>query len=215
MERNREQTLGVLLAGGRSQRMGGVDKSLARLGGRPLIARVLERMRPQVASLVINANGDPGRFEAFGLDVVPDTSNASLGPLAGILTGMLWARTHRTDIRFIATAPTDAPFLPLDLVSRLSAGLEDCDVAIARCRGQDHPVFGLFAVDLVDQLGEFLHQSPNRAVKAWLDGQAVVHVNFTPAEEDAIDPFFNLNTPSDLATAERVVAESDARTPIG
>ncbi len=215
MNPDREQTLGVLLAGGRSQRMGGVDKSLASLGGRPLIARVLERMRPQVASLVINANGDPGRFEAFGLEVVPDTTNASLGPLAGIQAGLQWAQAHRPDIRFIATAPTDAPFLPFDLVSRLSAGLKEYDIAIARCRGQDHPVFGLFSVDLADQLAAFLHQSTNRAVKAWLDKQEIVRVDFTPAERDAIDPFLNINTPSDLAAAERLVAESDARTPIG
>jgi molybdenum cofactor guanylyltransferase len=210
-----EQTLGVLLAGGRSLRMGGGDKCLAPLAGRPLLAHAIERLRPQVKFLVVNANGDRTRFDDFGLPVVSDTMAEFPGPLAGILAGMAWARSWKPGIRHIVTTPTDAPFFPTDLVERLSTGIAgDVDIAIASCRNRDHPVFGLFPVALADALAKFLQESANRAVHAWLDSQKVVRVDFTPKAELVTDPFFNINSPSDLATAERLIERPDERMPM-
>jgi molybdopterin-guanine dinucleotide biosynthesis protein A len=209
------EILGVLLAGGRSKRMGIDDKCLASLAGRPLLAHAIDRLRPQVSALILNANGDPARFRQFGLTVVPDTVAGFAGPLAGMLAGMLRARSHMPDIRRIATVATDTPFLPDDLVARLSTAFADGhEAAIACCRGQDYPVFGLFSVALADQLAAFLGASPNRAVKAWLDRLELVRIDFSPENEDATDPFFNVNTPADLAMAEALLRGNDERAPM-
>src|SRR5258705_9542152 len=114
---------GVLLAGGRSRRMGGGDKGLLALAGKPMLQHVIERLRPQVESIVINANGDPARFGAFGLPVIADTVAGFVGPLAGVLAGMRWSLAEVPERRFIVTAPGDAPLLPLTLVASLLAGL--------------------------------------------------------------------------------------------
>lgn len=207
-----KHTLGVLLAGGRSQRMGGRDKGLVQLAGRPLLAHATERLRPQVPALILNANGDPARFGEFDLTVVPDVIAGFLGPLAGILTGMRWARRHVPDVRYVATAATDTPFFPRDFVRRLSDALsQGNEVAIASSGGRDHPVFGLFRVDLADDLSSFLDRSEDRAVRSWLDRHTVVRVDFTSPESGATDPFFNINTPADLAAAEVLLQAPDAR----
>lgn len=197
------EILGVLLAGGRSRRMGIGDKCLVPLAGRPLLAHAIDRLRPQVSTLVLNANGDPARFRQFGLIVVPDTVAGFAGPLAGMLAGMLWARHHMPEIRRIATVATDTPFFPDDLVARLSAAAANRhEVAVACCRGRDYPVFGLFAVALADELTTLLSESADRAVKRWLDRRQVARVDFTPESNEATNPFFNVNTPADLAAAE-------------
>src|SRR5688500_1549294 len=112
-------TCAVLLAGGLARRMGGGDKCLVPLGGRTLLERVIERARPQAGRLVLNANGDPVRFAAFGLPVVLDSVPGFAGPLAGILAGMEWAVTHAPEARHVASLATDTPFFPTDLVARL------------------------------------------------------------------------------------------------
>jgi len=194
--------LGVLLAGGRSERMGGGDKCLVELGGRPLLAHAIERLRPQVGSLALNANGDPGRFARFGLPVVADTVTGFAGPLAGILAGMRFAQDRMPGIRYVATAATDSPLFPADLVARLSAALDERGkLAIARCGGRDYPVFGLFPIELAGDLAEFLATSRNLAVMAWIDRHASSAVEFE-APGGAADPFLNVNTPDDLAVAE-------------
>src|SRR5579884_3152677 len=114
--------VGLLLAGGQSRRMGGGDKALRELGGVPLLAHVIERLRPQVDALVLNANGDPARFAAFGLPVVADSVADFAGPLAGVLAGLDWTAAHRPDCPFVVSVATDAPFLPRDLVRRLEIG---------------------------------------------------------------------------------------------
>lgn len=190
--------------------MGTGDKCLVPLAGRPLITHAIDRLRPQVSTLVLNANGDPARFREFGLTVVPDMITGFAGPLAGMLTGMLWARSHMPDIRRIATVATDTPFFPGDLVARLSAAVADRhEVAVACCRGRDHPVFGLFAVTLADELATLLSGSANRAVKRWLDRRQVIRVDFTPDSKKATDPFFNVNTPADLAASEALLLGPD------
>src|SRR5258708_26933335 len=138
--------VGLLLAGGQSRRMGGGDKSLRLLAGQTLLDRVIDRVRPQVAALVLNANGDPARFARFGLPVVADSVGDFAGPLAGILAGLDWTAANRPDCALIASVATDAPFLPRDLVARLRDGMEaaGAELACAASGGQPHPVIGLW-----------------------------------------------------------------------
>src|SRR5262245_49607248 len=125
LEHPTDSITGVILAGGQSRRMGGVAKGLLALGGRPVLANVIERLAPQVGRMVINANGDPERFAGFGLPVVADTMADYPGPLAGVLAGMRWAQANAPAARWIATAAGDAPLLPTDLVARCLAALRE------------------------------------------------------------------------------------------
>ena len=196
---------GVVLAGGLSRRMGGGDKCLRRLGGSSILARVIERLKPQARQLVINANGDPARFAAFGLPVAPDAVADFPGPLAGVLTGMMWARDHAPDVADIVTVPTDGPFVPRDLVARLVAARDDAgaDLVQAASGGQAHPVVGLWPVRLADELRRALVEESIRKVDVWTARHRLVTVAFAT---DPVDPFFNANRPEDLAEAERLLA---------
>jgi molybdenum cofactor guanylyltransferase len=198
---------GVLLAGGLSRRMGGGDKSLLLLGGRTVLSRVIARARPQVAALLLNANGDPARFAGHGLPVRPDAVAGHAGPLAGVLTGLEWAAETQAGCRFVASFACDAPFLPLDLVFRLFAAVEErgAEMACARSEGRSHPVFGLWPVALAGALRRALIEEGLRKVDLWTARYRLAEVDF-PA--GAIDPFFNTNRPDDLAAAERHLAES-------
>lgn len=195
---------GVLLAGGQSQRMGGGDKNLRLLGGRPMLAHVIERAKPQVDALVLNANGDPQRFASFGLPVIADSVTGFAGPLAGVLAGLDWAAEHLPDAELVASFATDAPFLPRDLVRRLAVALEEggFDLACAQSNGQAHPVFGLWPVSLRAALREALADGV-RKVDLWTARYKLVEVEFLA---EPVDPFFNANRPDDLAEAERLVA---------
>jgi molybdopterin-guanine dinucleotide biosynthesis protein A len=197
---------GILLAGGQSRRMGGGDKCLRPLGGRPILERILERAAPQVSPLVINANGDPQRFAAFGVPVVADTVEGFVGPLAGVLAGMEWAAANAPQCGWIATFATDAPFLPKDLVERLSEAIAGGagDMACASSGGRRHPVFGLWPVALCGELRAALVDRGVRKVDDWTEGYNRREVEFAV---DAIDPFFNVNRPEDLATAESLLAD--------
>ena len=199
-------TVGLLLAGGLSRRMGGGDKCLRPLGGRPVLAHIIERARPQVSALVLNANGDPARFAAFGLPVAPDVIEGFAGPLAGVLTGMEWAAAHRPDAAWLATFATDAPFFPRDLVARLHAAIErgKADMACARSDGQDHPVFGLWPVRLRGDLRRAM-EGGVRKVDLWTARYTLAVAEF-PVEP--FDPFFNANRPEDLAEAELLLKSS-------
>ena len=195
---------GVLLAGGQSQRMGGGDKNLRLLGGRPMLAHVIERAKPQVDTLVLNANGDPQRFAAFGLPVIADSVTGFAGPLAGVLAGLDWAAKNLPEAELVASFATDAPFFPRDLVSRLAVALEEggFDLACAQSNGQAHPVFGLWSVSLREALREAL-AGGMRKVDQWTARFKLVEVEFLA---EPVDPFFNANRPDDLAEAERLVA---------
>jgi molybdopterin-guanine dinucleotide biosynthesis protein A len=199
--------LGVLLAGGRARRMGGGDKCLRPLGGRTILAHVIERARPQASALLLNANGDPARFSGFGLPVAADVVAGFAGPLAGVLTGMAWARAHRPDLPWIATIATDTPFFPRDLVPRLMAAIdrEGADLACAASAGRAHPVFGLWPVRLAAELRRALLEEEIRKVDVWTARHRLVQVDF-PARP--IDPFFNANRPDDLAEAERLLGSA-------
>ena len=203
--------LGLLLAGGQSRRMGGGDKALRPLGGRPLLQRVIDRMRPQVAALVLNANGDPARFAGFGIPVVADSIPDFAGPLAGILAGLDWAAAQRPDCPMIASVATDAPFLPENLVSNLHQGMaaEGAELACAASAGQPHPVIGLWPVRLRDDLRRALVEEGVRKVDVWTSRYRLATVPFPELSlEDgsAIDPFFNANRPEDFDRAAALLA---------
>jgi molybdopterin-guanine dinucleotide biosynthesis protein A len=202
--------MGLVLAGGQSRRMGGGDKALLRLGGRTLLDHVVERFRPQVAGVVINANGDPARFAGFGLPVVADGVPDFAGPLAGVLAGLDWAAVHRPDLSHVASVATDAPFLPKDLVSRLAAALSeaDADLACAASGCRAHPVLGLWPVRLREDLRGALTGDGIRKVDLWTARHKLVTVPFA---DRPVDPFFNANRPADLDAAAALLAAIEPR----
>ncbi len=188
--------LGVILAGGLARRMGGGDKPLRMLGGRPMLAHVIERLRPQVAGLVINANGDPARFAGFGVPVVADDVPDHPGPLAGILAGLAWAA--RAGFSAVVTVPGDSPFVPEDLVVRLVAA---GPLACARSGGFAHPPVGVWPVALAEDLRAAV-LAGERKIDRWTARHGVVEVTWDDAGGD---PFFNANTPEELAEAEKAL----------
>ena len=197
--------LGVVLAGGLARRMGGGDKARLRIGGRTIIERVLARLKPQCAALILNANGDPARFADTGLAVVPDSVPDFAGPLAGILAGLDWAAQNAPAIEWLASVPGDCPFLPGDLVKRLSATRAAAGVPLACARSGEwrHPVVGLWPVALRGDLRQALVAEGMRKIEAWTARHGVAVADW-PAVP--VDPFFNINTPDDAAEAERIAA---------
>lgn len=192
---------GVILAGGRATRMGGGDKGLRLLGGRPLLAHVIDRLAPQADALVINANGAPERFAGFRLPVIGDSVTGHAGPLAGVLAGMDWAAERGAGA--IVTAAADTPFFPRDMVRRLRDAAGPSGLALAATPDADgrvwqHPTFGLWPVALRDDLRAAL-EGGLRKIVAWTDRHGAGSAVFEAAP---FDPFFNVNTPDDLAEAE-------------
>lgn len=204
-----QRIVGVVLAGGRSSRMGGGDKTLRELGGRPMLAHVLARLEPQVTDIVINANGDLSEFAAFGWPVVGDSLPDFQGPLAGIEAGLAWAAANCPDAAMVVTVPGDTPFIPGDLVGRLC---EARSVAVARTDAGVHPVVGVWPLSLGGDLKAALEGGLRRASR-WAEMQEAVAVYFPPVEIGGrtVDPFFNINRPEDLAEAEALLAaEADS-----
>lgn len=215
-----DMTCGVILAGGRARRMmpdnpSGGDKALVSLGGEPLIAHVVRRVAPQVARLLINANGDPSRFSAFGQPVIADAVE-DRGPLAGILAAMDWALANTPACSSLLSVSTDTPFLPENLARTLSAASQGqgsptfapgIAPAIAMSAGRLHPVVGLWPLALRDTLQRTLDEGRLSAEKFAKSVQAIA-VPFTlrTIGNLALDPFFNANTPGELAQAEDIVA---------
>jgi molybdopterin-guanine dinucleotide biosynthesis protein A len=202
---------GVVLAGGLSRRMGGGDKGLLELGGRPMLNHVVCRLRPQVGAMVVNANGDPKRFASLGLPVVPDTIDGFVGPLAGVLAGMLWSAANTPAARWVVTAAGDAPLLPSDLVERLIQAVESRPdaIALAQSNGELHPVIGLWPVALADDLEAQLRNGV-RKVLHWTKRHGTASVPFPPARVCGldIDPFFNANTPQELDQLRTMLAKT-------
>lgn len=197
---------GCVLAGGLARRMGGGDKPLLPLAGETMLARVIARLRPQVGPMVLNANGDAGRFAGFGLPVVPDPIEGFAGPLAGVLAGLRWVQIHAPGADGMVSVAGDTPFFPEDLAARLltARGAEPDRIVLARAGGHMHPVFGYWPVSAADSLETFLREGTTRKVLAFVDRHPNAAADFTPPQ-GAPDPFFNVNTPEDLQAAEDLV----------
>lgn len=196
---------GVLLAGGLARRMGGGDKPMRTIAGKTILERVIARLTPQCAGLILNANGDPARFARFGLPVVADTVADFPGPLAGILAALDWMAENRPDVKRVLSAAADCPFLPRDLVARLEAArvAQGAELAVAASGGQTHPVIGLWSVALRGELRHALVQEDIRKIDRWTARYPLATVSWPTAP---VDPFFNANTVDDVAEAERLAA---------
>jgi molybdopterin-guanine dinucleotide biosynthesis protein A len=197
-------TVGVLLAGGLARRMGGGDKPLRVIAGRTILDRVIERVRPQCDGLILNANGDATRFAATRLPVVPDTVADFPGPLAGILAALEWTAAHRPEIEWVVSVAADTPFLPHDLVSRLHAARHVAGTALAcaESAGQVHPVNALWAVELREDLRHALTVENLRKIDLWTARHGISQASWSA---EPLDPFFNANSPEDVAEAERLI----------
>jgi len=196
---------GVLLAGGQSRRFGGGDKCLQVLGGKTLLERVARNAMPQVGSLILNANGDTDRFPNLGMPVLKDTIDGFVGPLGGVLSAVDFVAKHVPQARWVATFATDAPFVPINWVSRVMGAItrEDARMGTAASNGRTHPVFGVWPVDLRFELRKAVEEEEIRKVDAWTSRYKLATVNF---EAGDVDPFFNINTPDDLTEAEEILA---------
>ena len=195
--------IGIILAGGAATRLGGGDKGLRLVGGLPLVARVADALRGQCGNLVVNANGDPSRLAFLGLPVVADGVPGQPGPLAGILAGLDWTAGNHPEEALAVVAPTDAPFLPGDLVARLAAARPEGAVACAMSGDRVHHTTALWPVALRHDLRHALLSEGLRKVGVFLARHGAVAVEW-PVEP--FDPFFNANTAADLAAAERIAA---------
>jgi len=186
---------GVVLAGGQGRRMGSIDKGLVTLDGRPMVAHVLERLRPQVDEILINANQHHAEYAAFGYPVIADAIGGFAGPLAGLQVALAQA-AHP----LLATVPCDSPFLPADLVARLAAARHAAaaDLAVARTFAQPHPVFALVRREVLPHLERFL-AGGGRKIDAWYATLKTVEVAF----DDEADAFRNINTAEELKAASR------------
>ncbi len=209
MTEPRTDIAGVILAGGKATRMGGGDKALLEIGGQSLLARVFERLAPQVGPLAINANGDPSRFGGYGLPVIADTVEGFVGPLGGVLAGLRWAAGLGAS--HIVTAAGDTPFFPTDLAARLRAAAEEKGQPIALAATTDperglseHPTFGWWPVSLADDLEEALTVGNMRKVIVWTSRHGATRALF---DDCGPYPFFNVNTPEDLAFAATIAGE--------
>lgn len=199
----------VLLAGGLARRMGGGDKPMRTIGGRTILERVITRLKPQCTELLLNANGDPARFAAFGLPVIADGVADFPGPLAGILAALDWVAANRPNVPLVLSAAADCPFLPRDLVARLHRALtdENAQLAVAASDGQSHPVIGLWSVALRDELRHALVVEDIRKIDRWTARYKLATVTWPTTP---LDPFFNANTMDDIAEADRLAALDEA-----
>ena len=184
---------GIVLAGGQGRRMGGVDKGLQLLRGRPMIEHVLDRLRPQVGEIVINANQNLERYQSFGHRVVSDAVGGFAGPLAGLHAGL-----RAITSPLAVTVPCDSPFLPADLVARLHGQMAGNDLAVAKTGDQAHPVFALVRQSVAGNLETFL-ASGGRKIDAWYAALKVIEVRF----DDEADAFRNINTIEELKGSEQ------------
>lgn len=190
----------VILAGGRSSRMGGGDKCLLPVQGKALIAHILEALGPQTRDILINTNSDPGPFLKFGLPILPDAITGFQGPLAGLLTGMQWSRRRHPHQVYLLSVAGDVPFLPLDLVARLQDSLAtgQADIAIAACPQSSHPTIGLWPVDLAERLEHDLMETNIRSMLDWIKAFRVVRTEF-PTQA-----LLNINTPAELDVCQKI-----------
>ncbi len=197
--------MGLLLAGGLARRMGGGDKPLKTIGGRPILDHVIDRLAPQCGGLVLNANGDAARFAPWGLPVEADSIDGFAGPLAGILAGLDWA-ARQDGFTHLVSVAADTPFIPRDLVERLAAeaSAAGAELACAASGGWRHPVIGLWPLTIRETLRHALTEEGERKIDRFTARFSLVAVEWGA---EPIDPFFNANDPDDLAAAEQLWTE--------
>ena len=188
---------GVLLAGGLSRRMGGGDKNLLCLGGKTILQHTIDRVQPQVSRLLLNANGNSHRFESFGLPVIADVIEGHLGPLVGILTGMEWSLKTAPQCNWLVSFPTDAPFIPLNMVSSFLSQVkkDGTNIVCAMSKERTHPPFALWHVSLGEELRSAVINESLRKIDKWTARYSVSYVQF---EDRDFDPFFNINNPANF-----------------
>lgn len=200
--------VGVVLAGGQARRMGGGDKPLLPLAGKPLLGYVLARLTGQVAHIAINSNSPSQRFAQFNLPVIADQQETFLGPLAGILAGLDYAASSHRQCGYVLTVAGDTPFFPRDLAGRLieagAAGKTTSAIIRATSHGRAHPVFALWPVSLRAHLRDRLVNGGVRKIDAFTSDYEVIDVAF----HGVPDPFFNINTPEDMTAAEKILRQA-------
>lgn len=202
---NSQPVVGIILAGGLARRMGGGDKCLLPLAGKTLLQRTVERAQPQVDTLLLNANGNSLRFARTRLPVIADIYPNNLGPLAGIHAGMVWMRNHRPDVEWMASFASDSPFFPTDLTAKLfsAANASPSSLVIAKSNNRTHPIFALWHSSLLEKIAAQLQTGDAPRLQEWASQQNAIEVDFSSPD---YDPFFNINTPQDLYSAEPLVA---------
>ena len=214
-EHGKTGIVGVILAGGLSRRMGGEPKALMTLAGRPMISHVIDRICPHVDACILNVNGPESAFAQFGLPLVKDDFGDYAGPLAGLLAAMNWAAENCAGARWLVTAPCDTLFLPEHYVSALTeaAGRDAATIVIAASGGRGHFACGLWPIAHKDALAAYL-QSGERRTQSWIDRNPNRSVTFPFLDDgrNGFDPFFNVNTPEDLAKAEDFIRAGGSRT---
>jgi molybdenum cofactor guanylyltransferase len=204
-----ENITGVIIAGGRSTRMGGGDKSLLKIGDVTILQAVHHKLEAQVKDIAINTNSDDPRFKIGSTPCFSDTLANFQGPLAGLLASMQWVRENRPSTTHIVTIASDSPFFPDNLTAELAANAPDAETIImAKSGGFNHPVFALWPVSLSNDLEKWLSDTGILKVMAWVRSHPHIFVDFPFEREN--DPFFNINTPEDLAIAQKIYQEQQA-----
>lgn len=204
-----DNILGAIIAGGQATRMNKENKALKMLAGKPLAEHIANRLSLQVNALIINANRDEDAFSAIAkrvteraMPIVPDVNELGAGPLAGLLQSLLFAKSH--NYSHLATVAGDTPFFPANLAQHLAkAAPDDKTIVIARSGGFPQPIFGLWPTCLADDLNAWLSAGKTNKVMAWVRTHSHLFVEFDA--ENQVDPFFNINTPQDLITAEKIM----------
>jgi molybdopterin-guanine dinucleotide biosynthesis protein A len=206
MQVKSSEIVGVILAGGLARRMGGGDKSMLQLGGRRILDYVIESAQNQLETVIINANGDPERFTEFNLPVQADIVPDFAGPLAGVVSAMAWVKQNQPSATHIITLAADTPFFPADYVARMLElmQLKGERLACASYQGRTQPVFGLWPVNLFDDLYKALVEDDMRKVDRFTAPYGVADV---PFDELSRNPFFNVNKPEDIALGEQQLAD--------
>ncbi|MBG0811615.1 molybdenum cofactor guanylyltransferase MobA [Methylosinus sp. H3A] len=201
---------GLILAGGQARRMGGVAKPLLEVGGAPILEHLLRRLAPQCVRLALNANGDPQRYAAFHLPIVPDKVEGFAGPLAGVLAGLDHVAANFPDIPLVLSVPADTPFIPHDLAQRLASARADAkaEIAVAKSGDRVHHAVALWPVALREPLRHALVKEDLRKVSGFIERHANTLVEWPDAP---YDPFFNVNRPEDVEQAERIAASLEAQ----
>ena len=205
----KSKLLGVVLAGGFSRRMEGWNKFLKKIDNIPIIDLVIKKVTNQVDELIINANENKNSYlEKFNVPIVPDIIKGFKGPLVGILSGMIWAKKQKRNFNYLATFPCDAPFFPENLVKNLidETKKNNFDIVIPKYKDQNHPVFGIWSVDLIDSLKKYLLDEDLKKIDTWIFRNKFKILNFKNLK---YDPFFNINTVQELSKANSISSEFD------